>query len=966
VKLAAFPPGAAFLPALATAWLAEAYDATAGMLLMPNRRSARALAGAFLQANNGRPLLLPRIIALSSIDEAGLALAGALDLPPSVPVMRRQAMLAKLILSLDGRNGAPRRLHAAWGLAGELAALLDEADAAEIDLRAALPGVVAADLASHWQTTLQFLEIVTLAWPKILAELGMINPGKREAALLDAQSALWTKNPPQDRVWLVTSGGTPAQNRLARTAANLPTGAVILPGYDVLMDAADWSGLEDSHPQAGIARLLATLGARHEEVERWPAPGARVPPGRAVLLSKTLLPSAALQKWQHPAPHLTTGMFRLEASDEQEDATAIAMALRDALEIPGQSAALITPDRGLAKRVAAALKRFGISADDSAGEPLAETPPAVFLRLIAAAAIAAFAPLPLLAMLKHPLTAAGEAPEQCRDQARKLELAALRGPRPPPGLAGIRFHLKEPAGRDFLTRLELRLAPAAGLPLEVNPAAAFRAFLETGEALAETATEPGAARLWAGESGTALSEILLEAIAALEDLPDMRPEDLGDLLTALLEGQVVRKPRTKDGHPRVAIWGVQEANLQTVDVAVLGGLVEGIWPAPAEPGPWLSRPMRKAAGLPAAEDHIGQAAHDFFSLCCRCPTVVLAAPARRDHAPAVPARWITRLDALLRGQGATLPHHPASSWARQLDAPVARHLRPKPAPRPPAPTRPRELSISDIATLMADPYAIYARKILNIRKLDPLDEESDQRLFGEIVHAGLAAFFSVDRDFFAPNAAAELTLKLQLAMRAERPREALQAWWEARLERIAAWIVEAERERRMKNPPLAMLLETAAALPIDGDFRLKARVDRIEARHDGSIFIMDYKTGSPPSNAAVASGNAPQLPLEAVMAEAGAFGPEFHGEVTELAFWKLSGRHLKGEDKSLFLGKPEELRAAIAAAAANLPKLFAKFADPGTPYLATPHPSRSTYEDTYKGISRRGEWGGEGPGDDSV
>ncbi len=966
MKLAAFPPDAAFLPSLATTWLAGADDPAAGLLLMPNRRSARALAGAFLQANNGRPLLLPRIIALSSIAEAGLALAGALDLPPSVPIMRRQAILTKLILSLRGRNGAPQRLHAAWRLAGELAALLDEADAAEIDLPAALPGVVAADLASHWQTTLEFLEIVTQAWPKILAELGLINPGKRETALLDAQSAHWTKKPPTDRVWLVTRGGAPAQTRLARTVSTLPNGAVILPGYDFLMEAADWASVEDSHPQAGIARLLTALGARHEEIEHWRAAGAKVPPSRAALLSKALLPSAALQKWQHPSPHLTAGLSRLEAADEQEDASAIAMALRDALETPGQSAALITPDRGLAKRVAAALSRFGISANDSAGEPLAETPPAIFLRLIAAAAAAAFSPIPLLALLKHPLTAAGEAPEQCRDHARKLEIAALRGPRPPPGLAGIRFHLKALADLDFLTRLELRLAPAAGLPLEVNPADALRALLETAESLAESATEPGAARLWSGESGAALSDILLESLAALEDLPEMRPEDLGDLLAALLEGQVVRKPRTKDGHPRVAIWGVQEANLQTVDVAILGGLVEGTWPAPAEPGPWLSRPMRKAAGLPAAEDRIGQAAHDFFSLCCRCPTVVLSAPARRDHAPAVPARWLTRLDALLRGQGATLPQHLAASWARQLDAPAARTLRPKPAPRPPAHTRPRELSISDIATLMADPYAIYARKILNLRQLDPLDEESDQRLFGDIVHAGLAAFFTVDRDFSAPTAAAELTLKLQLAMRAERPREALQAWWEARLERIAAWIVEAERERRSKNPPVAMRLETSAILLLENDFRLKARVDRIEARHDGTTFIMDYKTGNPPTNAAVASGNAPQLPLEAVMAEAGAFGLEFAGEVTELAFWKLSGRHLKGEDKSLFVNKPADLRAAIDAAAANLPKLFAKFANENTPYLATPHPSRSTYEDTYKGISRRGEWGGEGPGDDGV
>jgi ATP-dependent helicase/nuclease subunit B len=446
-------------------------------------------------------------------------------------------------------------------------------------------------------------------------------------------------------------------------------------------------------------------------------------------------------------------------------------------------------------------------------------------------------------------------------------------------------------------------------------------------------------------------------------LPDIDAGDLPGLLDAILANAVVRKPRTRDGHPRIAIWGVQEASLQTVDVAVLGGLVEGVWPAAAEPGPWLSRPMRKAAGLPAAEEKIGQAAHDFFSLCCRCPTVVLAAPVRRARAPAIPARWITRLDALLLGAGTALPRHDAGSWAVQLDTPETRILRPRPRPSPPASARLREMSISGIATLIADPYAIYAGKILNIRKPDELDEETDQSLFGEIVHAGLQRFFSVERDFTAPDAAAVLTLALQAAMREKRPRAALQHWWEARLERIASWIVAAECERRKHNPPVRVALEIAARMPV-GIFTLTGRADRIERRGDGSVFIMDYKTGSPPSPKEVEYGSAPQLPLEAVMAEAGAFGADFQGEVTELAFWKLSGRHVKGEDKPLFAGKPEQLRGVIEQAAASLPKLFARYADAATPFLASPHPGRSTYEDVYKGMSRRGEWGGDGGDDD--
>jgi ATP-dependent helicase/nuclease subunit B len=956
-RIGAFPPEAAFLPALARLWLAEGggHD---GLIILPSRRAAQALAGAFLEANDGKALLLPRIVALGNIDEAGLLLSAGFSLPPAMAPARRQALLTRLILKMPQESGAPRTLSGAWRLAAEFATLLDEADHAGVDLAASLPGLVPEDFAAHWQRTLEFLTIVTHAWPEILEAEGVMNPARRLAVLIEAQARAWAENPPPGPVWMVAAEGTPAIARMAEMVSRLPRGRLILPGFDPHMNEAAWAGVEDSHAQGGIARLLSDIGARIEEVEALPVPLAKMPEGRSALLSRALLPAAALAEWQNPAALTLDGLSRLETGDEAQNALAIAMILRQALQIPGQSAALITPDRALAARVAAALKRFGITADDSAGEPLAATPPAVFLRLLARAAREDYAPLPLLALLKHPLAIGNMVPQAFRDMARRLETHALRGPRPPPGLEGLRFRLKEErqAERDFLTRLETMLAPLA-LPVAVSPVAALTALIEAGEALAATPEEAGPARLWSGEAGNALSALLAESLTALEGMPDMAPADLPELLDALMAGQVVRRPRAKDGHPRIAIWGIQEAALQSVDVAVLGGLVEGVWPSPEEPGPWLSRPMRKQAGLPSTEQKIGQAAHGFFSLASACPNVILATPKRRERAPVVPARWLTRLAAMLAGQKLELPAHEAGLWAGQLDLPARRIQRPRPRPTPPAENRPRIYSISDIATLITDPYAIYARKILKLSPLDPLDEESDASQFGDVVHAGLAKFFA-DGNVNAPDASLRLRNALEVAMRESRPREALAQWWAARLERIAEWLVEAERARQeVYGAPVAQALERKGEWALPGGFVLKGRADRIERDADGKLRIIDYKTGKVPEEKKVKAGTAPQLPLEAVMAELGMFGEEFAAEVKELIYVALSGRAAAGSEK-VILEKPEELRAVIGRAAA-LPALLEKFADPAMPFLASPHPGRESRYDDYAGISRRAEWGGE-------
>ena len=973
MNLFTIPPAEPFLDMIAAHWLAQAddpLDASRGLILLPTRRAARSLAEAFVRASGGRPLLLPRIIALGALDEAPLTLTGALDLPPPVEPARRLAALTLLILKMNGANGAPRTADRAWPLAAELAALMDEAEREGIDLAARLPEAADPAYAAHWEQTLQFLRIVTRAWPDWLAEQGLMNPAARQVALLHAQADAWERQPPSERVLVAgTTGGIPAVARLLRAVARLPKGMVVLPGLDTAMSDEAWAALDDAHPQAGLRRLLQDLGATRDDVGPWP--GTMDATGRTATLSRALLPAKALTEWRGAPPSDINGLSLLAPADPQEEAIAIAMVLRDALEKPEATAALVTPDRELAGRVATELLRHGVVADDSAGEKLSAAPQAVFLRLLAQAVTDELAPVALLALLKHPLTGVGLATAACRAAARALEVACLRGPRPIVGVPGLRLALDRAANpgqaaRDLLGRLETCLEPVLrDRGVEFAPSEAFAALIEAAERLAATDEVTGPARLWAGEEGEALATRLAEVQAALPMLPDQRRGVLPGLLDAVLEGAVVRSRRAlrgRDGteHPRIFIWGLLEARLQTADTMVLGSLAEGVWPPASDPGPWLSRPMRAAVGLPSSEIIVGQSAHDFVACVSAAPSVVLSCPRRREGAPVVPARWLTRLQTMLASQNRSLPLHPAAAWARQLDQPAAgpRPMRP-PRPCPPVPLRPRRLSVTEIETWLRDPYAIHARHILKLVALRPLEEATDAADYGSLVHAGLHHFY----EEFGPRWPADAPERMQRAMlralQEARLREALARWWEPRLLRIADWVSDTEAERRSNRMLAAMATEMRGVWEFNrpgGPFRLTGRADRIERWGDGGIAILDYKTGTPPSQKEVDAGRAPQLLLEAAMLQAGAFGDTLSGQVAELTYWHLTGGHDPGELRNLFKSDRSVIASAIAEAHDALHRLIDTYDAPDRCYLSQPEPGAAPRFSDYAQLARVAEW----------
>jgi len=947
------------------------------LVLVPTRRATRTLADAFLRAAEGRPTILPRLAALGDIDAAELdaaeALAGgiAADLPPAISTAEREALLARLVAAFtDGATGQPvagAPAHA-LKLARELARLLDDLLIEGVPFER-LGKLVPDIYASHWQRVIDFLGIVGAQWPALLAERGRIDAADRRNRLIRGLAERWRAAPPSTPVIAAGSTGSqPATRELLATIAALPRGAVVLPALDRGMDDASWAALDQSHPQLGLRELLDALGTARRDVADWPGS----PPAedrRLAFLSEVMRPADTTHLWRAGDPVELQGIERVDLATPRHEALAIALALRETLEDQGRTAMLITPDRELARRVRAELARWDIEIDDSAGQPLSETPPATLLRLVARALEAGFAPIELLALLKHPLCRLGLPRADLLERTRRLDARFLRGLKPAPGLEPIRLRLMRddddaPAEKnapllDLLTRLETALTPlTTSLPdtaTRTAPAHALHALIAASEACAaaDPADESARESLWSGEAGEALFTALGEAVEGWSEGPPIRRGELAAWLDTLLTGAVLR-PR-RDAHPRLAIRGPLEARLQRADLVVLGGLNEGSWPPEGDTGPWLSRPMRAALGLAAPERRVGLAAHD-FTAAFAATRVLLTRSERVDGSPTVASRWLVRLDALLGTKAAATWRGGESAHKRldaveALDRPTGFRPRPRPAPRPPPEARPTRLSVSRIETWRRDPYGLYARAVLDLRKLDDLEAPLTNADRGSAVHDVLDQFLTRHRTGPLPADAEQALLTLgQRTLGELLTAPAERVFWLPRFERLAAWFVREENRRRLDG---RFPLDTE----VPGEFKvgpltITARADRIDRAGARGWEILDYKSGRVPSKKEVEELYSPQLLLEAAMALAGGFARAgATPEHVELAYWQVNGLGEGGKIREI--ENPGDL---VAKMLERLGRLVEQYARPETPYIPVPLREFAPAFNDYAHLERALEW----------
>ncbi len=1003
-RIWSIPPGANFLDELARV-LADATDLPANpmaladaLIYVPNRRSVQALAFALHKASGRGACLLPDIRALGDLetDEPPPSVEAALaDLPPALPDARRIGELTRLVLQFYHARGLTIGPPSALSAARELARLLDQAALSGVVDWDSLDTIVAdRQLAKHWQQSLDFLKIITEQWPVQLAEAAAMDPYARRFAAAEAMAAQWISTPPKTPVIITGStGATPASRLLMQAATALPQGLVVLPGLDHDGPANVWDRLAKtpSHPQFTLARTLEALDLTPASVAQWPETSAA--PGQTArrrLIHEALAPAENTANWSERLNAIAgdgdaatfvrsalSGLTLIETADDTDEAMTAALLLRQSLETETQTAALVTPDAGLARHVSALLRHWDIHVAPSSGLPLLQTRAGSFAQLVIDWLGDLSHPVALMAVLRHP---------SCRFDPGlidTLDRFFLRGPRVWQTLAELRCHIEtaaEPERRKYsaydtpditaalslLDQIEAALVSANAGTSGDEPVSGADWLSSAAALMGEIATTPAP---WSGEDGANLSKTLSGLADITAALGPQPPEIFSDLFKAEATRTTVQ---TGPSHARLAIWGPLEARLQTADKLILAGLNEGIWPAQPPADAFLPRLFRRSIGLSDPDERIGLSAHDFAQL-ATAPDVTLLTARRRDDKPVVASRWIWRLRTLARGalgkdaaEQALAPGPGCNplDWIKHLQQapPLPAGFTACPRPTPARADRPPALSVTRIEALVRDPYAIYCQYVLGLHRLDPLNLPGDVRLRGTAIHRALELF---EEDGQEHSVEALVTLLEEQLRKGGESKAELIALREKRREVAAEYIAwRADNAHQVEGKPV-LEQRGEITLSIAGqDFKLSGTADRIEKRTGNTVAILDFKSGKPPTEPQVRTGLSPQMPLQGLIAQKGGYKQLSNSvsvsALTYIRFGTQFGVREIGEKagRGASALDPKPVPDIIAEAETGLIALLTAFADPEHPYLSAPRPERVAYWSDYTRLARRTEWAG--------
>ncbi len=1018
-------PGAPFLETFVEALLAgdivptfsrqtPPLEMARARIYVPTRRAGRALVAAFARAFDKGATLLPRILPLGELEEreAEIFFSPQVEADdatlPQIDELERRLLLAKLIaawstavgraiVSVDDHGSfvhdesepflVAASLVGAYAMAGELAALIDEFIIEDVAADAIDKAIDDGSFDPYWSITTTFLRIAMRQWPAMLQERGNVDASTRRKRLIEAQiDRLAAGGDSGPVIALGSTGAQPTTARLLTTIAALEQGAVVLPGLDHDMDEATWALVAEgdgepafTHPQSTLKHLLGVMKLKRADVRELVRSGGKVA-ARRRLVSQAMAPAKATAAWRafraiegENFAAALDGVTLVEAPDERTEALSLALSLREALETPGRTAALVTPDRGIARRVASELRRFDIEVDNSGGAPLASSSIGALARHIAAAGSEELDAVAIAALLSHPLVQLGRPREEMAALATLLEIGVLRvTPRREGGYrtcvdrarAAARDGHGHPAARriseaqwraleTLLCDVEAAFAPFAELRGVGDLSRFAQAHRSTFEAVTKGAR--------AGEDDAAIALFdLFDRLEGAAAPPGFDAKNYASLFDRIAFETVLRGPQR--AHPRLKILGPLEARLIDADLMLLAGLDEGVWPPQSETGAFLNRSMRRQLNLSPPERRIGQSAHDFV-MALGAADVVISRAVKRNGAPTVASRLLTRLQALAgehfalcRARGERLV-----KIASALDQPAREDATSfaRPAPRPALDLRPSKLSVTRIEVLRRDPYAIFAEYILRLAPLGALGAKIGPREQGVAIHAAIERFVALFPSGPLPDDA--------LSNLEAFAREALSDFLSDRSFEIFAWprIVEGlahvyRFECARRELGAAILMERYGKwdipLPDGAVFTLTARADRIEIDAQGSAFIFDYKTGAPPTLQQVLAGWSPQLTLEAAMIEAGAF--------KEVVAARLGGAAyvgLKAGGKTLWLEWPAvRFDDVVAQHRDELIGLLAQYRDPNTPYPSRPYVALATHAGEYDHLARVKEWSRSG------
>ncbi|MBN9308543.1 PD-(D/E)XK nuclease family protein, partial [Devosia sp.] len=675
------------------------------------------------------------------------------------------------------------------------------------------------------------------------------------------------------------------------------------------------------------------------------------------LARAALAPASETPNWPGwraalPVADALAGVSILAARNADVEARAIALAARAKLA-DGKTVGIIARDQTLARRIAVELKRHGIAVDDAAGTPLYQSGAGRLARQVLAAAASDYAAIDIIALLRNAAVSLGLDRLDVRRAADHLDLR-LRRIRPLPGLAGLHGLADRDDVRAVLTQVGAAMAPVTALQAQASLTAPelAAALRQTLGALAPDTEPPGMVefRRWA------------EDLAATEQAgTPFPPYDLDAVLAALLAGAKAQGPVSQ--RDDIHIWGELEARLQNPDLMILAGMNEDIWPAVADPGPWLSRGMRIGIGLEPPERQQGLAAHD-FAMAFGNAEVLIAYAERIGTSPALPSPLLQRIDAFIGEAEARALRQRGAVWLAQAEA-IDHAGVPRPAPRPmpnpPASLRPRKLSITEVEPLMRSPYDIYAKRVLGLYRLEPLGTEPSARERGTMIHGVFERFI---RDGLDVEAADALPTMMGFARQAFEGLDAIKERrdiWLKRFERAARQFLDYERRRDPHIASRHAELRGEWVFPTLDNFTLVGKADRLDVKRDGTLEIIDFKTGGGPAPGDMRAFDAPQLLLEAAMARAGVFAELGPVHSSALTYIKIGLGPAAFQVMPFRLPKGLELMDAVGEIERRLQRHVDAFLlHDGLPMTARIRPraetGRKSFPGDYDHLARTDEW----------
>ncbi|MDR1375285.1 MAG: PD-(D/E)XK nuclease family protein [Holosporaceae bacterium] len=450
-----------------------------------------------------------------------------------------------------------------------------------------------------------------------------------------------------------------------------------------------------------------------------------------------------------------------------------------------------------------------------------------------------------------------------------------------------------------------------------------------------------------------------ESVLSMGDLlPPMNFEDFRIFFTNRV---MAASQREEEGYTEgVTILGAIEAQLLDADLVIIAGANEESWSASEDNDFWLTKSMLRSLNIKSVEAR-NDFLHSIFERLCHKNQVLIT---RSEIIGGLRQRKCRYLEILPQNQGvigetadyassicfdiAVNPCLPQEkNTLQQLMLSIRKSYERKiakfEAPNPELHSRPRKLWASDVDLLINNPYAFYAKKILGLSEISDINNR--QNIRGNYWHALLEYFvkYSPDKtDVNKLNYFAEKILKDRWL----NP-YGLGLWFFGR-KKIFSFIVD----HLKSNCQYFAEIPGSFSLQISPDCNVSicARVDRIDINADGSLCVIDYKTGVLPSNNKMTRGIKIQLPIEGLIAQNDGLG--LGNEALErLILWKLGGAD-GGEEKIITKDRAETAKLCDQALV-KLKKLIKQYNVLGASYDVNVD---AAYDNAYLHLARVKEW----------